>query len=122
MTFVPRFVGSASSPLAPIALALLFSFTNSLYAQTASSPPQVLQVGTFEGVAGAYKTIQEAVNAAHPGDWILIGPGTYHEHGDPAGRSRPMTSFTHHLTHRRCRFPFLATSIRLATKFLITLS
>ncbi len=26
-----------------------------------------------------YTTVQSAVNAAHPGDWILIWPGIYHE-------------------------------------------
>src|SRR6478672_9320929 len=28
---------------------------------------------------GPFKTIQSAVNKAHPGDWILIGPGDYKE-------------------------------------------
>jgi hypothetical protein len=31
------------------------------------------------GKKGDYKTIQSAVNAAHPGDWILIAPGDYKE-------------------------------------------
>jgi len=26
-----------------------------------------------------YRTVQAAVNAAHPGDWVLIWPGVYHE-------------------------------------------
>jgi pectin methylesterase-like acyl-CoA thioesterase len=48
--------------------------------------PRVLQVGTFKGKPGQYSTIQEAVNAAHPGDWILVAPGTYHDKGsDLAG-------------------------------------
>ena len=42
---------------------------------------RVLQVGTYQGKAGQYSTIQAAVNAAQPGDWILIGPGTYPEKG-----------------------------------------
>jgi hypothetical protein len=37
----------------------------------------VLRVGTYEGKKGPCKTIQEAVKAAAPGDWILIGPGDY---------------------------------------------
>src|SRR3954447_331863 len=37
--------------------------------------PHVLLVGK----KGTYKTIQSAVNAAHPGDWILIAPGDYKE-------------------------------------------
>src|SRR5579863_4440851 len=38
---------------------------------------RVLLVGSYHGVAGKYTTIQAAVNAAKPGDWILIGPGDY---------------------------------------------
>src|SRR5438874_1359770 len=38
---------------------------------------QVLRVGTYHGVKGQYKTIQAAVKAAKPGDWILVGPGDY---------------------------------------------
>jgi hypothetical protein len=37
----------------------------------------VLRVGTFNGIPGEYTSIQEAVNAAKPGDWILIAPGDY---------------------------------------------
>ena len=46
-----------------------------------ASGPQVLLVGSYHGMAGQFQTIQAAVNAAHPGDWILIGPGDYHEQG-----------------------------------------
>ena len=49
--------------------------------QTAFAAPKVLQVGTFEGKHGAYVTIQSAVDAASPGDWILIAPGTYRVSG-----------------------------------------
>ena len=41
-----------------------------------------LLVGTFDGIPGQYQTIQDAVNAAQPGDWILIAPGDYHEQAD----------------------------------------
>jgi len=51
--------------------------------------PNVLLVGTYNGVTGQYSTIQSAVNAAHPGDWILIGPGDYHERADYANNSWP---------------------------------
>lgn len=43
----------------------------------------VLLVGTYNGIPGKYKTIQSAVNAAKSGDWILVGPGDYKEHGYP---------------------------------------
>jgi hypothetical protein len=39
-------------------------------------------VGTWHGIPGTYASIQAAVDAAQPGDWILIGPGDYHEQGD----------------------------------------
>ena len=38
---------------------------------------RVLRVGTYHGSKGQYRTIQAAVNAAKPGDWILIAPGDY---------------------------------------------
>ncbi|NNN21261.1 MAG: hypothetical protein HKL80_04580, partial [Acidimicrobiales bacterium] len=49
-----------------------------------SSTPtgHVLLVGTLNGVHGQYSTIQAAVNAAKPGDWILVAPGDYHETND----------------------------------------
>jgi hypothetical protein len=47
-------------------------------AKTKKPPrPRALLVGEFNGHKGKYKTIQEAVSAAHEGDWILIGPGDY---------------------------------------------
>src|SRR6516165_5016108 len=54
-------------------------------AATDSWSPKVLQVGTFHGKAGQFTTIQAAVNAARPGDWILVGPGDYHENADHTG-------------------------------------
>jgi hypothetical protein len=43
---------------------------------------QVLRVGTFNGIAGQYSSIQAAVDAAQSGDWILVAPGDYHEQAD----------------------------------------
>src|SRR5215469_6927469 len=37
------------------------------------------------GAGPYYKTVQSAVNAAKPGNWILIWPGVYHE---KSGQSR----------------------------------
>ncbi len=48
----------------------------------ATSGPQVLLVGTYKGTSGQYTTIQSAVDAANPGDWILVAPGDYHETND----------------------------------------
>ena len=54
-------------------------------ASSAGASPRVLLVGTFHGVTGQFGTIQAAVNAAQPGDWILVAPGDYHEVADAAG-------------------------------------
>ncbi len=51
---------------------------------TPHATPAVLLVGTYHGKKGAYSSIQAAVNAAKPGDWILIGPGDYHARDDHA--------------------------------------
>jgi hypothetical protein len=56
------------------------------YGAQAGYGGRVLLVGTYNGKAGQYHTIQGAVNAAKPGDWILIGPGDYHEVADETGQ------------------------------------
>jgi hypothetical protein len=48
----------------------------------------VLRVGTWNRIPGQFKTIQTAVDAAHPGDWILVAPGDYKELGK-AGAEEP---------------------------------
>src|SRR6202051_4544687 len=55
---------------------------------------KVLRVGTYHGSKGQYKTIQAAVNAAKPGDWILIGPGDYKTHSSSVPTTgHPASSF-----------------------------
>jgi hypothetical protein len=49
---------------------------------SASASAKVLLVGSYHGVAGGYSSLQTAVDAAHPGDWILVGPGDYKESGN----------------------------------------
>ena len=55
-----------------------------LVACSSSGTPSstVLLVGSYHGKAGQYDSIQAAVNAAQPGDWILVAPGDYHEADD----------------------------------------
>jgi hypothetical protein len=47
----------------------------------AKTRARVLRVGTWHGIAGDYASVQAAVDAAQPGDWILVAPGDYHERG-----------------------------------------
>jgi hypothetical protein len=53
-----------------------------------SAGAKVWRVGTFNGIGGQFTSIQAAVNAASPGDWILVGPGDYKEQGYP-GQVQP---------------------------------
>ena len=46
-------------------------------AEAPTAGASVLRVGTFHGIPGPYKSIQAAVDAAKPGDVILIAPGDY---------------------------------------------
>ena len=74
---------------AALAAGLVTSFAFPATAASAAAAgghgPHVLLVGTFNGVAGRYQSIQAAVNAARPGDWILVAPGDYHENADETG-------------------------------------
>src|SRR6201988_1937527 len=47
-----------------------------------AAPAAVLRVGNYLGIPGQYSSIQAVVDAARPGDWVLIGPGNYHETGN----------------------------------------
>jgi hypothetical protein len=59
---------------------------------SAPAGSKVLLVGTYQGHAGQYQSIQAAVNAAKSGDWILVAPGDYHETAD---LTNPPASFDH---------------------------
>jgi hypothetical protein len=52
---------------------------------------RVLRVGTFHGSRGQYTSIQAAVNAAAPGDWILVAPGDYKTSSNAAPKGAPDT-------------------------------
>src|SRR5258708_9421524 len=53
--------------------------------------PRVWPVGTWHGKRGQFRSIQAAVDAAAPGDWIVIAPGDYKERGDYTTH-RPVTA------------------------------
>jgi hypothetical protein len=50
---------------------------SALLAAASPAGAKVLRVGSYRGIKGQFSSIQAAVNAARPGDWILIGPGDY---------------------------------------------
>jgi hypothetical protein len=47
-----------------------------------AASPRVLRVGSWHGIKGTFGSIQSAVDAAHRGDWVLVGPGDWKERGD----------------------------------------
>ncbi len=73
LTSVRLLVAAAASAL--LALGALLAVGGATASTNAR--PRVLRVGTYHGIRGQFRTIQAAVKAAHPGDWILIAPGDY---------------------------------------------
>ena len=71
--------------------AIILATAGAAYAAAPESAPQpaVLRVGTFHGIPGQYATVQAAVAAAHPGDWILVAPGDYKTTGSEAPAAAP---------------------------------
>ncbi len=41
---------------------------------------RVLRVGTWHGIKGQYNSIEAAVKASKPNDWILVAPGDWKTH------------------------------------------
>jgi len=62
-----------------------------------STTVNVLHVGSWNGHTGEFASIADAAAAAHPGDWILVGPGDYKERADysaPSGEAGAGLSIT----------------------------
>ncbi|MGH7814302.1 MAG: hypothetical protein ACREQI_09915 [Candidatus Binataceae bacterium] len=76
---LPRFL---ALPILAAGLAIALPAHTAAAAGFGRPKPNVLRVGTWRGIPGGFSTIQSAVDAAKPGDWILVGPGDYHERGD----------------------------------------
>jgi len=70
----------------------LTACSSSSSSASSSSSGKVLLVGTFDGHKGQFTSIQAAVDAAKPGDWILIAPGDYHPEDDATPPSPKMAS------------------------------
>jgi hypothetical protein len=80
-------LGRRQMVLAGAAGALLTVALSSVATATPSNvpngpKPNVWTVGTWNGKPGRFQSIQAAVDAASPGDWIVIAPGDYKERGD----------------------------------------
>jgi hypothetical protein len=65
----------AAVPVVAVLVAAL-----ALFAVPAASA-RVLRVGSYNGIPGDFTSVQTAVDQAQPGDFVLIGPGDYHEGG-----------------------------------------
>ena len=70
--------------LALTILASAAAATTALSGCGSSSSSKVLTVGSFHGKPGEFSTISRGQRGP-PGDWILIGPGDYHETADAGG-------------------------------------
>jgi hypothetical protein len=75
-------IGVRGVRLAVWAVALFSCIGMAALASAGPASARVLRVGKFEGKSGGFKTIQAAVEAASPGDWVLVAPGDYKETGD----------------------------------------
>jgi hypothetical protein len=68
----------------PVLLAVGVAATGAVLPATSgrAATPRVLRVGSWHGIAGTFGSIQAAVDAARPGDWVLVGPGDWKERSD----------------------------------------
>ena len=71
-----RIVRKRSAGRALLLAAALLGFAALSMTGSAAAHARVLRVGSFHGSKGTYRTIQAAVDAARPGDWVLVGPAT----------------------------------------------
>jgi hypothetical protein len=80
----------AARRLGPVAVALscsVLALTLVSATPSAGATGNVLLVGTYNGITGGYTSIQQAVDAAHPGDTILVAPGDWKT--DPGALDTP---------------------------------
>src|ERR1700686_2119967 len=85
--------GGAIAPKVAVAAAVLVAgFGAAGWSVGPTKAPRrlaVLLVGTYHGHRGRFSSIQAALDAARPGDWILVAPGDYHERADHRASSGP---------------------------------
>jgi hypothetical protein len=68
--------------LAATAVLAVIVGTSVALTQSHAATPRVLRVGSWHGVSGNERTIDAAMAALRPGDWLLIGPGDWHPQMD----------------------------------------
>jgi hypothetical protein len=91
----PRTAVTALVVLAALAnLLVTFASSSRAASRGRSRRPSVLLVGTYHGHRGRFRSIQSAVDAARPGDWILVAPGDYHEQADHRANRGPQPADT----------------------------
>jgi len=92
-----------NKPLAGAAATALLAALATPAIAVSGHHPQVLRVGTYKGIHGQYSSIQAAVNAAQPGDWVLVAPGDYktRRSSSPAGGPPAGVLITKPLIHLR---------------------
>jgi len=73
----------------PVVLAAVLGGALVMSASASAAHHRVLLVGTYHHHRGHYKTIQSAIDAAKSGDWVLVGPGVYHEQADHRANRGP---------------------------------
>jgi hypothetical protein len=59
-----------------------------------SAAARVLRVGVYHGQPGQFSSVQAAVDAAHPGDWVLVAPGDYKVRADHRTNRGPQPADT----------------------------
>jgi hypothetical protein len=69
--------------------AVLAAFAAVVFGIAPVASARVLRVGTYKGIRGQFQSLQAAVDAAKPGDWILIAPGDYKTSSSRHPASRP---------------------------------
>jgi hypothetical protein len=72
----PTRISSVAALIVAIVGAVGLLTAGAIPASAATSGPKVWRVGTYHGRTGTHASIQAAINASHPGDWVLKARGT----------------------------------------------
>ncbi|HUC37785.1 MAG TPA: hypothetical protein VMR97_11765 [Acidimicrobiales bacterium] len=89
--FTSRRVAARGRTLMAAATVVLFAAVAGAASTAGAQASQVsvLRVGTYKGIPGQFTSIQAAVDAAKPGDWVLVAPGDYKTASGRAPQGQP---------------------------------